>query len=87
MQGTMLCRSMSLYLLVCANNRVLTIAACLERRILEMYIVMCLYVCGWVGWGEGGLCGIVGYCVGDVVQVGWMMIKDRRKKCGWLGSF
>ena len=37
--------------------------------------------------GEGGLCGIVGYGVGDVVQVGWMMIKDRRKKCGWLGSF
>ena len=26
---------------------------------------------------------IVGYCVGDVVQVGWMMIKDRKKEM-WL---
>ena len=84
MQGTMSCRPMSLYLPVCANNRV-TYYCCVSRKEDFGDVYRDVFVRMWMGrmgWG-----GVVWDCVGDVVQVGRMVIKDRRKKCGWLGSF
>ena len=67
MQGTMSCRPMSLYLPVCANNRV-TYYCCVSRKEDFGDVYRDVFVRMWMGRMGGG-----GGCVGlwDIV---WVML-------------